>query len=346
MLGSTDLKRETVESTKLKSAMNGSPSSVEGSKEFASRHIGPRDADVTAMLKDLGFKSLEDMAALVIPANIRSHQTSGIGAGLTENELLTHLKSMVSKNKIMKSMIGMGYSTTITPTVIQRNILENPVWYTAYTPYQAEIAQGRLEAILNFQTMVKDLTGLEVSNASLLDEGTAAAEALAMAYAVNKRKDASKVFVADDLHPHAIEVLKTRASALDIELVIQKTNQLTSFAEYFCVFLQYPNTYGSIEDYKNLTEKAHQSHAMVIVGTDLMALTLLTPPGEWGADIAYGNSQRFGVPLGFGGPHAAFIATKEVYKRSIPGRIVGVSVDAQGKKAYRLALQTREQHIR
>ncbi|MFN7904840.1 MAG: aminomethyl-transferring glycine dehydrogenase [Pseudobdellovibrionaceae bacterium] len=326
--------------------MNGSPSSVEGSKEFASRHIGPRDADVAAMLKDLGFKSLEDMAARVIPANIRSHRTSGIGAGLTENELLTHLKSMVSKNKIMKSMIGMGYSTTITPTVIQRNILENPVWYTAYTPYQAEIAQGRLEAILNFQTMVKDLTGLEVSNASLLDEGTAAAEALAMAYAVNKRKDASKVFVADDLHPHAIEVLKTRASALDIELVIQKTNQLTSFAEYFCVFLQYPNTYGSIEDYKNLAEKAHQSHAMVIVGTDLMALTLLTPPGEWGADIAYGNSQRFGVPLGFGGPHAAFIATKEVYKRSIPGRIVGVSVDAQGKKAYRLALQTREQHIR
>ncbi len=240
----------------------------------------------------------------------------------------------------------MGYSATITPTVIQRNILENPVWYTAYTPYQAEIAQGRLEAILNFQTMVQDLTGLEISNASLLDEGTAAAEAMAMALAANKRKDAKKVFVSDDLHPHAIEVLKTRASALDIELVIQKTTQLTSFNEYFCVFLQYPNTFGSVEDYKQLSQRAHESSTMVIVGTDLMALTLLTPPGEWGADIAYGNSQRFGVPLGFGGPHAAFLATKEIYKRSIPGRIVGVSVDTQGKKAYRLALQTREQHIR
>ena len=340
-----DLKKQTSETTNLKSTSNP-PTTETRSKEFSTRHIGPRDQDVAAMLKELGCSSLEQMVDQVVPANIRSQQTSGIGLGMTEHDLLAHLKSMVSKNKIMKSMIGMGYSATITPTVIQRNILENPVWYTAYTPYQAEIAQGRLEAILNFQTMVQELTGMEVSNASLLDEGTAAAEAMAMAYATNKRKDAKKVFVAEDLHPHAIEVLKTRSSAIDIELVIQKTEKLTSFAEYFCVFLQYPNTFGSIEDYKALAQKARENGCLVIAGTDLMALTLLTPPGEWGADIAYGNSQRFGVPLGFGGPHAGFLATKEAFKRNIPGRIVGVSVDTQGKKAYRLALQTREQHIR
>lgn len=350
MFESSDLKTEDfikgqrVENKHLSSV---NPSSSESrTQEFSTRHIGPRDQDIAVMLKELGFSSLEQMVDQVIPANIRSKQTSGIGIGLTEYELLAQLKSMVSKNKIMKSMLGMGYSATITPTVIQRNVLENPVWYTAYTPYQAEIAQGRLEAILNFQTMVQDLTGLEISNASLLDEGTAAAEAMAMALAANKRKEAKKVFVSDDLHPHAIEVLKTRASALNIELVIQRTTQLTSFTDYFCIFLQYPNTFGSVEDYKQLAQKARENSTMVIVGTDLMALTLLTPPGEWGADIAYGNSQRFGVPLGFGGPHAGFLATKEVYKRSIPGRIVGVSVDSQGKKAYRLALQTREQHIR
>ncbi len=350
MLGKMDMKQNNVETkveTKNVTSSSITPPTAETrAKEFSTRHIGPRDQDLASMLKDLGFSSLDQMIDKVVPANIRSQKTSGIGPGLTEYDLLTHLKSMVSKNKIMKSMIGMGYSATITPTVIQRNVLENPVWYTAYTPYQAEIAQGRLEAILNFQTLVQDLTGLEVSNASLLDEGTAAAEAMAMAYATNKRKDAEKVFVSADLHPHAIEVLKTRAAALEIELVIQKTEQLTSFTEYFCLFLQYPNTFGSVENYRELAAKARESGCVVIVGTDLMALTLLTPPGEWGADIAYGNSQRFGVPLGFGGPHAGFLATKEAFKRNIPGRIVGVSVDAQGKKAYRLALQTREQHIR
>lgn len=313
--------------------------------EFQARHIGPRAADETAMLKELGFANLEEMASKVIPKNIRSSAVPQIGEGISEYEMLSHLKTMVSKNKIFRSYIGMGYHDTITPTVIQRNILENPVWYTAYTPYQPEIAQGRLEALLNFQTMVTDLTGMEISNASLLDEGTAAAEAMAMAHALAKSK-ANAFVVSPDLHPHVLEVLKTRATPLKLEMIVQDPLKFDFAKPVFAVIVSYPTTDGRVEDYAAVSEKAHDKGAFMIADADLLALTLLTPPGDWGADIVIGNTQRFGVPLGFGGPHAAYMATKDAHKRTMPGRLVGVSVDAQGKRALRLALQTREQHIR
>lgn len=316
------------------------------SGEFASRHIGPRNADVQAMLKELGFSTLEEMSSKVIPKNIRAKRELTLGPGLSENDLLITLRGMISKNEVFRSMIGMGYYDTITPTVIQRNILENPVWYTAYTPYQPEIAQGRLEALLNFQTMVKDLTGMEIANASLLDEGTAAAEAMAMAHALSKKTNVNRLLVSPNMHPHVIEVLQTRATPLGWEIELADPNKSDFSKEYFAVFVQYPNTEGVIEDFREMTKKAHDKGALVIASADLLALTVLTPPGEWGADIVVGNSQRFGVPLGYGGPHAAYIGTKDAYKRLMPGRIVGVSVDSQGRQALRLALQTREQHIR
>lgn len=315
--------------------------------EFIRRHIGPSEEDQKAMLKELGFNSLEEMARQIVPKNILQSEFNQLGDGLSEFDLLNKIKGMMSKNKVYTSLLGMGYSNTITPTVIQRNILENPVWYTAYTPYQAEIAQGRLEALLNFQTMVKELTAMEISNASLLDEGTAAAEAMAMAHALQKKNVTHRFLVSPQMHPQTLEVLKTRSEPLGFEMIVENPMNF-DFAQrpVFAAFLQYPDTEGHIENYKNLCEKAHLHGALVCVATDLLALTLLTPPGEWGADIVVGNSQRFGVPLGFGGPHAAFLATKDSFKRLMPGRLVGVSIDSQGNSALRLALQTREQHIR
>lgn len=320
-------------------------SQLSSNQEFKGRHIGPDKEDQKSMLQTLGFSSLEEMATKVIPANIRSKHNFNLGDGISEYELLKHFKSMMSKNQIFRSYIGLGFHDTITPTVIQRNILENPVWYTAYTPYQAEIAQGRLESLLNFQTMITDLTGMEISNASLLDEGTAAAEAMAMAHSLVKNK-ANAFYVSSLLHPHVIEVLKTRSTPLGLEMIVDRPENFKFDQNVFAVFVGYPNTDGSIVDYSDLTKKAHDKGAFLIVDADLLSLTMLKSPGEWGADIVFGNSQRFGVPLGFGGPHAAFMSTKDAYKRLMPGRIVGVSVDSQGKPALRLALQTREQHIR
>ncbi len=314
--------------------------------EFTPRHIGPTDSDIHEMLKTLGFNSLEQMAEKVIPAQIRSqHNFQDVGTGVAEHDLLSNLKKMISKNKVYKSYIGMGYHDTITPTVILRNVFESPVWYTAYTPYQPEISQGRLESLLNFQTMVADLTGMEISNASLLDEGTAAAEAMFMAHSLCKNK-ANAFVVSPDMHPHVIEVLGTRAEPLGFEMIIQDPAQYDFAKPVFGVFFQYPNTHGAVEDYSALAKKYKDHGALVTASVDLLAMTLLTPPGQWGADIVVGNSQRFGVPLGYGGPHAAFLATKDAYKRLLSGRLVGVSIDSQGKPALRLALQTREQHIR
>lgn len=316
-------------------------------QEFTGRHIGPREEDIQAMLKELGFSSLEEMANQVVPAKIRTSKPYPVvGHGVSEYELLTNLKKTVSKNKTYRSLIGMGFSDTITPPVIQRNIFENPVWYTAYTPYQAEIAQGRLEALLNFQTMVTDLTGMEISNSSLLDEGTAAAEAMTMALATHKQDHVRHFVVSPKMHPHVLEVLKTRSEPLGLTMIVQDPKAYDFKTPVFAAFVQYPDTEGAIEDYQDMTARYHAEHALVVASVDLLALTLLTPPGEWGADIVVGNTQRFGVPLGFGGPHAAFLATKDAYKRIMPGRLVGVSVDSHGKPALRLALQTREQHIR
>lgn len=314
--------------------------------EFIQRHIGPREADVKSMLKELGYSSLEDLVQDVIPHNIRTKKALGLGEGLSEFELLTQLKKRMSKNRVLKSLIGMGYAGTITPSPILRNVFENPNWYTAYTPYQPEISQGRLEALLNFQTMISDLTAMEICNASLLDEGTATAEAVAMAQALNKKSTSTKFLVDQDIHPHVLEVLKTRALPIGQEMIQSTPEKMDFSSGAFAIVLSYPSTTGTVREMKALVEKAHSAGSFVIVCTDLLALTVLTPPGEWGADMVVGNTQRFGVPFGFGGPHAAFLATKDAHKRLLPGRLVGVSVDAQGKKALRLALQTREQHIR
>jgi glycine dehydrogenase len=319
---------------------------LETQSEFAKRHIGPNPAEEKAMLAELGFSTLEEMAQKVIPKNIRStHSFVRLGKGLSEHETLVRIKGMMSKNQVFKSFIGLGFHDTLTPTVIQRNILENPVWYTAYTPYQPEIAQGRLEALLNFQTMVTDLTGMEISNASLLDEGSAAAEAMAMAHALVKNK-ATTFLASPKLHPHVLDVLKTRSEPLGLKMLVEDPFAHSFSEPLFAVIVAYPDTDGQAVDFKTLAQKAHDKGAMMVADVDLLALTLLTPPGEWGADIVVGNSQRFGVPLGNGGPHAAFLATKDAHKRLMPGRLVGVSVDSQGKQALRLTLQTREQHIR
>ncbi|MFP5519840.1 MAG: aminomethyl-transferring glycine dehydrogenase [Bdellovibrionia bacterium] len=315
--------------------------------EFIRRHIGPDAKDISDMLSALNLKSLEELADKVIPANIRSqHIPTLVGEGQSESDTLAQLKKMMSKNKVYRSMIGMGYYDTFTPTVIQRNILENPVWYTAYTPYQAEIAQGRLESLLNFQTMVKDLTGMEISNASLLDEGTAAAEAMAMAQNLCKNTKANAFVVSPDMHPHVLEVLKTRSAPLGLEMIVMPPQDFKFEKDVFAVFFQYPSTEGLVTNHATTAQKYKDHGALVIASADLLALTVLQAPGEWGADIVVGNTQRFGVPMGYGGPHAAFLATKDAYKRLMPGRIVGLSVDSHGKPALRLALQTREQHIR
>ena len=318
---------------------------LQNSDQFTDRHIGPDHQDQLHMLDQLGLKSLDELIDKVVPESIRRLDEMDIAPGLTEQQSLAALKVMAQKNTVLKSYIGMGYYNTFTPPTIQRNVLENPAWYTAYTPYQAEISQGRMEAMMNYQTMVADLTGMELANASMLDEATACAEAMTLCQRMSKSK--GKVFfVAQDCHPQNIAVVQTRASTLDIEVVVG--NPLTDLEglELFGVLLQYPATDGSIHHYQQVCEQVHENKALVAVAADLLSLTMLTPPGDFGADIAVGNTQRFGVPLGYGGPHAAYLATKDAFKRSMPGRLIGLSIDSAGNPAYRLALQTREQHIR
>jgi glycine dehydrogenase len=314
--------------------------------EFASRHTGPRPADIDTMLGVLGYDSLDDLIDAVVPENIRVQRALTLPDAQPEHEVLKLLRQMADSNEIYRSYIGMGYSDCITPPVLLRNILENPGWYTSYTPYQAEISQGRLEALLNFQTAVSDLTGLAVANASLLDEGTAAAEAMTMTFSVSRKKDGATFLVDEDCHPQTITVLQTRAEARGVRVTVGPADSFEFGDDVIGALIQYPTTFGAIRDYRALCERAHAAGALVTVACDLLSLTMLAPPGEWGADIAVGNSQRFGVPLGYGGPHAAFFATKEEYKRSLPGRIIGVTNDPSGNPALRMALQTREQHIR
>jgi glycine dehydrogenase len=325
--------------------IEGERQSLDKQYNFIQRHIGPSSEDIQQMLEVLGFSSLDDLIDKTVPKAIRLNQTLQLPEAQTEYAALAKLKQIASKNQVFRSYMGMGYYDTITPPVIQRNILENPGWYTAYTPYQPEIAQGRLEALLNFQTMIIDLTGLEIANASLLDEATAAAEAMTMSYGVCRNK-ATAYFVSRDCHPQTIDVLQTRAKPLGIEIIIGNHHTFDFAQPIFGAVLQYPASDGTIYDYRAFIAKAHAQGALVTVAADPLSLTLLTPPGEFGADIAVGSTQRFGIPLGFGGPHAAYFATKEEYKRQVPGRIVGVSKDINGKTALRLALQTREQHIR
>ncbi|MGQ0827534.1 MAG: aminomethyl-transferring glycine dehydrogenase [Bacteroidota bacterium] len=317
--------------------------------KFVNRHNGPRENDVKAMLKKIGAGSVDELIEQTIPAAIRLKKPLNLPAGMTEYDYHKHLRAIAAKNKVFKTYIGLGYYNTIIPPVVQRNVLENPGWYTAYTPYQAEIAQGRLEALLNFQTMIMDLTGMEIANASLLDESTAAAEAMAMLFSNRSREavknGANKFFVSDECYPQTIDLLRTRSTPMGIELVIgdYKTAALDNV---YGVLLQYPTIDGKVYDYADFAKKAKAGGIAIAVAADVLSLVLLTPPGEWGADVVVGNTQRFGVPMGYGGPHAAFFACREEYKRIIPGRIIGVSVDAQGNNALRMALQTREQHIR
>jgi glycine dehydrogenase len=330
--------------------MKSSLTTLENHDAFLSRHIGPSASDESSMLKFLGFNQRDELIDAVIPGNIRSKSALPLGDYTNakgENEALELLASIANQNKVFKTFIGQGYYNNITPGVIQRNILENPAWYTAYTPYQPEISQGRLEAIINFQQMLIDLTGMDIANASMLDEGTAAAEAMTLALRTCQSKSMT-FFVSKDVLPQTLAVIKTRARPLNIELVIgSHEDALTTDA--FAVLLQYPGVDGALlekEKYLAIAEAVHSKGGLLIAAADLLALTLLTPPGEWGADVAIGSAQRFGVPMGFGGPSAGYLATKDAFKRSMPGRLVGVTIDAQGNSAYRLALQTREQHIR
>lgn len=313
--------------------------------DFANRrHIGPSPAEMKEMLEALGVSSLDELIDQTVPQSIRQKEPLDFGKPMSERELLWHMREVATKNKVLTSLIGQGYHGTVTPPVIQRNILENPAWYTAYTPYQPEISQGRLEALLNFQTMVSDLTGLEISNASLLDEATACAEAMVMAERVAKSK-ARAFFVDENCHPQNIAVMRTRAEPLDIELIIGAPETLKP-EDVFGAIFQYPGTYGGLSDFSDPIAALHDANAIAIMAADPLALTILKEPGAMGADIAVGSTQRLGVPIGFGGPHAAYLACRDAYKRSIPGRLVGVSIDSHGTKAYRLSLQTREQHIR
>jgi len=320
------------------------------SDKFVARHIGPREQDIKLMLEKIGVSSLDQLIDETVPQNIRLEQPLKLADGLTERQYYRKILALASKNKVFNTYIGMGYYDTITPAVILRNILENPVWYTSYTPYQAEISQGRLEALLNFQTMICELTAMELANASLLDEATAAAEAMLMMYHSRTREKekagANVILVDEKIWPQTLDVLNTRANPWGITI---KTGPAASFEysdEVFGLIVQYPNSDGEIVDYSKLVKAAHEKDIMVAVAADLLSLAILTPPGEWDADIVFGNSQRFGVPMGYGGPHAAFFATKDKFKRTMPGRIIGVTIDSHGKRALRLALQTREQHIK
>ena len=312
---------------------------------FPDRHIGISAADAGRMLAALGLDSLDDLIDQAVPAAIRDDKPLALDDAISEPHALAHLRRLADRNTVLTSLIGQGYYGTHTPGVILRNVLENPAWYTAYTPYQPEISQGRLEALLNFQTMVCDLTGLEIANASMLDEGTAAAEAMTLCR--RSSRHAGGVFFVDaECHPQTIAVVATRAEPLGIEVVVGDPSADLSPADTFGVLLQHPGTSGVVRDLRAVIEAAHAAGGLAVVATDLLACTLLVPPGELGADVAVGSAQRFGVPMGFGGPHAGFLATRDVYRRSLPGRLVGVSIDAAGRPAHRLALQTREQHIR
>ncbi|RAJ00289.1 glycine dehydrogenase [Chitinophaga skermanii] len=318
--------------------------------EFVQRHIGPDESSTQAMLETIGINGVDELVGKTVPASIRMQHALAVPSAMSENAYLSHLKEVSLKNKVFKNYIGQGYYDTITPSVILRNVFENPGWYTQYTPYQAEISQGRLESLLNYQTMVSDLTGLPIANASLLDEATAAAEAMAMFFsALNKDHEnlsRPKFFVDEQTFAQTKDVVVTRATPLNIEVVVGNYATANIDESYFGALVQYPNASGSVEDYRNFIEKVHAVGAFVAMATDLLALTLLVSPGELGADVAVGSAQRFGVPLGYGGPHAAFFSTKDEFKRSIPGRIIGVSIDATGERALRMALQTREQHIK
>mgnify|MGYP001379285452 FL=1 len=316
--------------------------------EFHKKHIGPQNYHIEEMLSFLEEKSLKDLIKKIVPENILDIDENSIGnEKFSENEILTHIKNIGEKNQLYRSLIGQGYYDTITPNVILRNILENPGWYTQYTPYQPEISQGRLEALLNYQTMVSEICNLPIANASLLDEGTAASEAMLMFYRKNNT-ESNKFLVDKDCFQQTIDVIVARAEPLDIEIEICHYKEM-NFDNAFGCIMQYPNRFGEIDSpelYQSIVDKAHHSGCKVVFATDLMCLQLFESPGSFGGDIAVGNSQRFGVPLGFGGPHAAFMATSDEFKRDIPGRIVGVSKDKHGNQAYRLTLQTREQHIR
>jgi len=320
------------------------------SDKFVMRHIGPRDQEIQEMLETIGVSSLDELMNETVPENIRLKKPLNLEDGLTERQYFRKILALASKNKVYNTYIGMGYYDTITPAVILRNVLENPVWYTSYTPYQAEISQGRLEALLNFQTMVCDLTGMELANAGLLDEATSAAEAMIMMHNSRSRaktkSNANVVWVDEKIWPQTLDVLITRANPLGIELKIANWKNFDLDESTFGLIVQYPNSDGHIVDYSSLVKTAHEKEILVSVAADLLSLSILTPPGEWGADIVFGSAQRFGVPMGYGGPHAAFFATKDEYKRAMPGRIIGVSKDVYGKRALRMALQTREQHIK
>nr|HPN22825.1 glycine dehydrogenase [Tenuifilaceae bacterium] len=318
--------------------------------KFVSRHNGPRDHEIGEMLKVVGVSSIDELIDQTVPKNIRLKQPLNLPAPLSEYDYLGKIKGMASKNKLFKTYIGMGYYGTVTPSVILRNVFENPGWYTSYTPYQAEISQGRLEALLNYQTMVIDLTGMQIANASLLDEATAAAEAMVMMLNLRSR-DAVKagknvVFVDKDVFPQTLDVITTRCAPLGVEVVTGCYSDYVYTGREFGAIIQYPSAKGTVRDYSAFVAKTHEAGALVAVAADLLSLALLTPPGEWGADIVFGTTQRFGVPMAFGGPHAAYFACKDEFKRSMPGRIIGVSIDRHGNKALRMALQTREQHIK
>ena len=314
--------------------------------DFANRrHIGPSPSEMAAMLEVVGAGSLDQLIDETVPAAIRQKEPLDWGAPMTEREVLDRLRETANRNRNLVSLIGQGYHGTITPPVIQRTILENPAWYTAYTPYQPEISQGRLEALLNYQTMVSDLTGLDIANASLLDEATAAAEAMAMARRTAKSK-AGAFFVDEDCHPQTIAVIRTRAEPLGWEVIVGDPFQDLDPGRVFGAIFQYPGTFGHVHDFTEVITKLHAEGALAVMAADPLALCLLKSPGEMGADIAVGSTQRFGVPMGYGGPHAAYMAVRDDYKRAMPGRLVGVSIDQRGNRAYRLALQTREQHIR
>jgi glycine dehydrogenase len=326
--------------------MSSTPTAFPRHDHFESRHLGPRDAELQAMLTALGCTSLDDLTHKAIPGSIRWRGELATPAAKSEREALAELTALAAENRVMRSYLGMGYHGTLTPAVIQRNILENPGWYTQYTPYQAEISQGRMEALLNYQTLVLDLTGLQVANSSLLDEATAAAEAMTMCHRLHGKDDANTFFVDQNCHPQTIAVVRQRAEPLGIEVQVGDHRSAAFSGKHFGILLQYPGTDGRIDDLTATIERAHAAGAMATAAADLLALCVLKPPGEMGADVVVGSSQRFGVPLGYGGPHAAFMATKKDFQRQLPGRIVGLSIDATGKPAMRLALGTREQHIR
>ena len=317
---------------------------------LASRHIGINEQDTAVMLQKIGVRSLDELIDQTIPANIRLKEPLGLNAPLTEYEFAKHISSLASKNKLFTTYIGQGWYNTITPAVIQRNVFENPVWYTSYTPYQTEVSQGRLEALMNFQTVISDLTAMPLANCSLLDEGTAAAEAVTMMYSLRSRAQqkagVNVVFVDEQIFPQTLAVMTTRAVPQGIELRVGKYSEFEFTPDVFACVLQYPNASGSAEEYAAFTQKAHEADCKVAVAADILSLALLTPPGEWGADIVFGSSQRLGTPMFYGGPSAAYFATRDEYKRNMPGRIIGWSKDKYGKLCYRMALQTREQHIK